>query len=65
MSKPENNIAVNDVSYNVPWNNFKVDFSTELIGSILCQMQEGDIEKALKYNGINLKEIKFNNNVIC
>ena len=29
------------------------------------QMQENDIEKALKYNGIHLKEIKFNNNVIC
>jgi hypothetical protein len=65
MNTPENNIAVNDVSYNVPWNNFKADFSTELTGSILCQMQEGDIEKALKYNGINLKEIKFNNIVIC
>lgn len=65
MTMPENNIAVNDVSYNVPWNNFKDGFSTELTGSILCQMQEGDIEKALKYNGINLKEIKFNNNVIC
>ena len=37
----------------------------ELIGAILCQMQEADIEKALKYNGIYLKEIKFNNNVIC
>jgi len=61
----EDNIeAVNDVSYNVPWNTLKVDYSIELIGSILCQMQENDIEKALKYNGIYLKEIKFNNNVI-
>ena len=40
MSKAKNIIAVNDVSYNVPWNTFKVDFSIELIGAILCQMQE-------------------------
>lgn len=60
-----NNIFVNDVSYNVPWNTFKIDFSMELIGTILSQMQECDIEKALKYNGIYLKDIKFNNNVIC
>ena len=60
-----NIIAVNDVSYDVPWSSFKEHFSMELVGSILCQMQEKDIEKALKYNGIYLKEIKFNNNVIC
>lgn len=65
ISQEKDNIAVNDVNYNVPWNTFKVDFSMELIGSILCQMQEQDIEKALKYNGIYLKDIKFNNNVIC
>jgi len=64
ISNPENIIAVNDVSYNVPWNANKSPFSVELLGSILCQMQEVDIEKALKYNGICLKEIKFNNNVI-
>jgi len=60
-----NIIAVNDVSYDVPWRSFKERFSMELVGSILCQMQEMDIEKALKYNGIYLKEIKFNNNVVC
>lgn len=65
MSNATNFIAVNDVSYNVPWNTFKVDFSIELLGAILCQMQEKDIEKALKYNGIYLKDIKFNNNIIC
>ncbi|HEY8888706.1 MAG TPA: hypothetical protein VIM70_00375 [Clostridium sp.] len=64
ISMANNSVAVNDVSYNVSWNTLSVDFSTELIGSILCQMQENDIEKALKYNGIYLKEIKFNNNVI-
>lgn len=60
-----NIIAVNDVSYYVPWNTSKVEFSIELLGAILCQMQERDIEKTLKNNGIYLKEIKFNNNIIC
>lgn len=64
ISQAKDKIAINDVSYNVPWNNSQ-DFSMELVGTILCQMQEDDIEKALKYNGIYLKEIKFNNNVIC
>ncbi|MCB2307780.1 hypothetical protein LGL08_14640 [Clostridium estertheticum] len=48
----------------VPWNIDRTDLSIELVGSILCQMQENDIEKVLKYNDIHLKEIKFNNNVI-
>lgn len=65
MNKTQNIIAVNDVSYNAPWGIARTDSSIELIGAILCQMQENDIEKALKYNGIYLKEIKFNNNVIC
>ncbi len=63
--KRDNIIAVNDVSYNVPWKVSNMDFSIELLGAILSQMQEHDIEKALKYNGIYLKEIKLNNNVIC
>ena len=65
ISSVNNIIAVNDVSYKVPWSTFKIDFSVELLGAVLCQMQESDIEKALKYNGIYLKEIKFNNDVIC
>jgi len=65
INQAKNNIAVNDVNYNVPWSTLEGSFSMELIGAILCQMQENDIEKALKYNGIYLKEIKFNNNVIC
>lgn len=65
MSIVENNIAVNDISYKVPWKTNKDSSTMELIGAILCQMQETDIEKTLKYNGIFLKEIKFNNNVIC
>ncbi len=63
--KMNNTIAVNDVSYSVPWKVSKVDFSIELLGSILGQMKVNDIEKSLKYNGIYLKDIKFNKNVIC
>ncbi|MCB2291007.1 hypothetical protein LGK97_14815 [Clostridium sp. CS001] len=59
-----NVIAINDVSYAVPWSTLKVNFSMELLGAVLCQMQEKDIEKALKYNGVYLREIRFNNNVI-
>jgi hypothetical protein len=65
MIAVNNILAVNDVCYNVPWSVSKLDFSIELLGAILCQMQEPDIEKALKYNGISIKQIKFNNNVIC
>lgn len=64
LSDVKDIIAINDVNYKVPWNTLKVDFSIELLGAILCQMEERDIEKALKYNGIYLKEIKFNHNVI-
>jgi hypothetical protein len=65
MIAESNILAVNDVCYNVPWNVSKLDFSIELLGAILSQMQESDIEKALKYNGIYIKQIKYNNNVIC
>ncbi len=65
VSESKNIIAVNDVSYSVPWNAHEVNFSAELLASILCQMQEKDIEKAIKNNGIYLKEVKFNNNIIC
>lgn len=64
VSNEKNIMAVNDVSYKVPWNTIEAESSIELIGAILCQMQERDIEKALKYNGIYLKDIKFNNNII-
>lgn len=64
INKPQNITSVNDVSYNVPWSIVSTDLSIELVGAILCQMQENDIEKALKYNDIHVKEIKFNNSII-
>jgi hypothetical protein len=55
---------INDVTYNVPWMLAGIDMSPELLGSILCQMEELDVEKSLKYNGIFLDEIKFNDNTL-
>jgi hypothetical protein len=54
------NTIINDVTYNVPWILDGIDMSPELLGAILCQMEEMDVEKSLKYNGIFLDEIKFN-----
>lgn len=58
------NIAVNDVSYKVPWDFSDKEMPFELLGSILCQMSEKDIEKSLKYNGILLDRIKFNDKTL-
>lgn len=58
------NTIINDVTYNVPWVLEGIDMSPELLGSILCQMEEMDVEKSLKYNGIFLDEIKFNDNTL-
>ncbi|BDR68387.1 hypothetical protein K144316041_26560 [Clostridium tetani] len=53
--------AVNDVYYNVPWNIFSENnISIEVLGAILNEMEEKNVEKALKYNGIELRNIKFN-----
>jgi hypothetical protein len=59
-----NNTIINDVTYNVPWMLDGIDMSPELLGSILCQMEEMDVERSLKYNGIFLDDIKFNDNTL-
>lgn len=53
-------IVVNDISFAVPWKTDGLEFSFELLGAVLSQMEEKDIEKALKYNGVYLDRIKFN-----
>jgi hypothetical protein len=53
-------MIVNDISFAVPWEVRDIEFSSEILGAILAQMQEKDVEKALKYNGIYLDKIKFN-----
>lgn len=58
------NIIINDVTYDVPWGLRDLDMSPELLGSILCQMEELDVEKSLKYNGIFLDQIKFNDKML-
>lgn len=56
-------LAVNDISFAVPWKKDNLNFSFELLGAILSQMQEKDIEASLKYNGIYLDKILFNDEV--
>lgn len=56
-------MTVNDVSFAVPWKVQNLEFSFELLGAILSQMQEKDVEAALKYNGVYLDKIKFNEEV--
>jgi hypothetical protein len=59
--------AVNDITYYVPWsmNNLSSnEVSGELLGAILCQMEEKHVEKSLKYNGVFLDRIKFNDNTL-
>ncbi|MBU5486256.1 hypothetical protein KQI86_18230 [Clostridium sp. MSJ-11] len=54
---------INDVTYRTPWFG-KDDISIELLGAILCQMEEKDIERSLKYNGAFLNNIMFNEEVL-
>jgi hypothetical protein len=61
----EGGLIINDVDYKVPWD--IEEFSNmppELLGAILGQMQEKDIEKSLKTNGIYLDGIKYNDRII-
>lgn len=55
--------AVNDVTYSVPWEMKGIEVPIELLGAILSQMDQKDIEASLKYNGIFMDKIKFNNMV--
>jgi hypothetical protein len=48
----------------VPWNFKDGNMYFEVLGSILNQMDEKDIDKSLEYNGVFLNNIKFNDNVI-
>lgn len=57
--------AINDISFAVPWENNGLEYSFELLGAILGQMQEKDVGAALKYNGIYLDKIKFNDEVMA
>lgn len=54
---------INDVTYFTPWFE-QSGISLELLGAILCQMEERDVEKSLRYNGVYLNHILFNNKVL-
>jgi hypothetical protein len=60
----QNKFTVNDVSFKVPWDTELSEMPPELLGGILGQMSERDIEKSLKYNGIYLDKIKFNERIL-
>ena len=59
----KNNIIVNDIEYKIPWDFKYGNISLELLGSILCQLGEKDVEKSLQANGVFLNKIKFNKSV--
>ena len=56
----KNLIEINDVEFKTPWNFDGLKIGPEILGSILEQMQEKDIQKSLKYNGIYMENILFN-----
>ncbi|MHC6181413.1 hypothetical protein ACYUJ6_16500 [Clostridium sp. JNZ X4-2] len=58
----KNNIIVNDIEYKIPWDFKYGNISLELLGSILCQLGEKDVERSLQANGVFLNKIKFNKN---
>lgn len=66
LCKPNNNvnINVNDVCYNTQWGDEFDNMSIELLGAILQQMDEKNVEKSLKYNGISISKILFNDKEI-
>jgi hypothetical protein len=64
MPKDKNKTVVNDVTYSIPWKFEYNDMNLELLGAILGQMEERDVDKALSYNGIYLNNIKFNKNIL-
>ena len=62
--KDKNKSSINDVTYSIPWEFQYNDMNLELLGAILGQMQERDVEKSLSYNGIYLNNIKFNEKIL-
>lgn len=60
----KDNLSINDVDFFIPWTDISIVPSIELVGAILAQMEERDIEKSLKYNGIFINNIKYNEYII-
>lgn len=51
--------AINDVSFNVPWEFYENEMPLEVLGALLSQMDEKDIEKSLDYNNISISNIGY------
>lgn len=58
-----NNI-INDVTFSTPWSVGNVPMTPEILGAILGQMEEKNVEKSLQYNGVHIDEIRFNDLVL-
>jgi hypothetical protein len=59
------NKALNNVTYSVPWQGDYSEMSPQLLGAILCQMDNrGNIEDMFKQNDIYLDNILYNEKVI-
>lgn len=56
--------AVNNVDYRTSWGEELEIVSSELLGAIMSQLSNDEIEKALNANGVYLENIKFNEVVI-
>lgn len=52
--------AINDVSYKVPWDINLKNLPMELVGAVLSQMGEKDVEKSLNSNEIFINNVVFN-----
>ena len=61
LYKPLKNqaFAINDVSFKVPWEFYEDEMPLEVLGALLSQMDEKDIEKSLDYNNISIKNIGY------
>lgn len=57
-------VLVNDVTYEVPWDFRDREMSAELLGAVIGNNRKSDIEEVLKYNGITIEKIKFNDKII-
>ncbi|MGY0373601.1 hypothetical protein [Clostridium sp. JNZ J1-5] len=66
MYIPENaeDIVVNKITYNTPWNLMGLEVTSELIGGIFDRNSDKNIDELLENNGILLDEAKFENHII-
>ncbi|MGO5108822.1 hypothetical protein [Clostridium sporogenes] len=61
--KNKGNCNINNITYKVPWKT-NLNFNPELLGAILCQMDKKNVEEAIRYNGIVLDKIMFNEDIV-